>query len=204
MITTSIQNFSQLCRWLYSRCGIAVWQSIDLSNPGVQTFTPGDVKNKPHWRYSNTPFIITDPAQVFFITYRELRRFHVAIRLSGNGLNLKLTDASTRKVEAALEKAGSDATYEFDYETQEAIIFVADKKVSMIEHIKALCPEGPRLLCVSSPSIEGVSDPEITVDGIYRLVQENVYIMDREPSLSLIGNSGSEVTRRKEQFVKID
>jgi hypothetical protein len=50
-------------------------------------------------------------------------------------MTFKVTDGGTRKIRAAVDKAGEGATYEFDYETQEAIITVPDKRVSLAEYV---------------------------------------------------------------------
>jgi len=126
-IVTSIQNAGKLLEWINTRSGIAVWNSIDLSNPGAQTFTPaitdGKPTGKPHWRFGNEPsMIITDPNEVEVTQDEEVRRFHIAIRRGSQGLSFKLTDASTRKVHAAVEKVGEGAYYEFDYSSQECVI----------------------------------------------------------------------------------
>ena len=56
-----------------------------------------------------------------------------------NGLVLKLTDASSRRVRQAVEKTsqkyGREALYAFDYVTQEAVIYVAEKTVPLIDFL---------------------------------------------------------------------
>ena len=126
-ITTSGEHAAKLLDWIKNRNGIAVWQSIDLSNPGAQTFTPaitdGKPTGKPHWRFANEPaMVITNPDEVEITKDEEVRRFHIAVRMGSQGFSVKLTDASSRKVEAAVEKAGEGAYYEFDYSTQECVI----------------------------------------------------------------------------------
>ena len=125
-ITTSGENADKQLNWINTRGGIAVWRSIDLSNPGAETFTPaiteGKPTGKPHWRFANEPAIVTNPDEVEITKDEEVRRFHIAVRRGSQGFSIKLTDASTRKVRAAVEKAGEGAYYEFDYETQECVI----------------------------------------------------------------------------------
>ena len=60
----------------------------------------------------------------------------------------RCTSAATRKIRAAVEKAGSEASYHFDYETREAVITVPDKVVSLAEYthdndLQAHCPRMP-------------------------------------------------------------
>ena len=139
-ITTSMRNAKQLLTWIKERKGIAVWRSINLSNPGAETFTPvmnpsGTPAMKPGWQFANEPaMIITDAADVCITLDKEVKRFHIAVRPCRNGLSLKLTDASTRKVETAVEKAGKGAYYEFDYEAQEAVIMAPEKEMSLADY----------------------------------------------------------------------
>jgi len=69
----------------------------------------------------------------------EVKRFHVAVRLSSNGLMLKLTDASTRKVRNAVEKAtekyGRKALYGFDLDVQNAVIWIPVREGETLESI---------------------------------------------------------------------
>lgn len=64
-------------------------------------------------------------------TPREVKRFHVAIRRSTNGLKFKLTDGSSSRLRREVDKAGDTSWHEFDYETQEAVILVPDKQVPL-------------------------------------------------------------------------
>jgi hypothetical protein len=120
-ITTSGENAAKLLNWINTRGGVAVWRSIDLSNPGAETFTPaitdGKPTGKPHWGFANEPaMVITNPDEIEITQDEEVRRFDIAIRGGSQGFSI------TRKVRAAVEKAGDGAYYEFDYSTQECII----------------------------------------------------------------------------------
>jgi hypothetical protein len=53
----------------------------------------------------------------------EVKRFHVAVRIGGQGFCLKVTDGGTRRIWRELAKAGTGSFYEFDYNTQEAVIY---------------------------------------------------------------------------------
>lgn len=125
--------------WIKSRGGAQVFQSIDLSDPGRQMITPlrgpeGEPVGKPHWSMANKPArILTSESECEVCLDKEVRRFHVAIRLSGNGLMMKCTDASSEKIRKAEDKAGRGAYHEFDYETQQAVIYAAEKIVPMEE-----------------------------------------------------------------------
>ena len=123
--------------WIKTRGGILVWENVNLSDPGAgPMFTPvRDAEGKtncknspPHWthRYHETCTKIKDFK--FVKEMVEVNRFRVAVRMGTQGLMVKLTDASTKKLNKALDKAkektGQDASYRFDYSTQEAVIEV--------------------------------------------------------------------------------
>lgn len=129
------ENAAQIWSWLQTRGGIAVWKSINLSNPAGGWTTPADA-SKPTWQCANEPRIITDPAEVVVLKGKEVKRFRIALRMGSQGLNLKLTDGSTNKVHKACEKAGDDSWYEFDYSSQEAVIFVPDTVQPITDWIK--------------------------------------------------------------------
>jgi len=199
MLTTPISNAPKMLSWLYTRNGIAVWKSIDLSRPSGQLLTPADA-TKPAWWVGNVPTIITKSCEVEFTIDREIKRFHVAIRRSGNGLSLKLTDASTKKVHNAEEKY--DGYTIFDHETQEAVIMVTDRKITMESWVNEQAPFSPKVFCINDRENE-VKDPEITKDKFYKLVQVNVFIMESDPWLSVIGDNGIEVSRPKTSFIRL-
>jgi hypothetical protein len=139
------ENAARMWNWLQMRGGIAVWRSINLSNPGASWSTPaltanGEPTPKPTWQAANAPErIITDPAQVHVMVAREVKRFHVAVRMGGNGLMMKLTDGSSRRLRAAVasasEKYGTDAWYEFDYDMQDAVILVETASIPIAEWV---------------------------------------------------------------------
>lgn len=136
---TQERHAETFLQWLRERGGIAVWRSINLSNPGASWSTPaleadGKPYGRPNWQTENTPHrIITDAEDVLVLTPREVKRFHVAVRVGSQGLTLKVTDASTRRIRKAVDKAGEGAWYEFDYSTQEAVIYVPDAQVTLAE-----------------------------------------------------------------------
>jgi len=134
MIKTHVANAEKFSNWIKERGGIAQWDAIDFS--GASCFTPaltdGTPTTKPHWKYPNTPqAIISDSSMVNLYTQKEVKRFHIAVRIGANGLRVKCTDASTRKIHAALEKLGKDAWYEFDYSTQEAVFYLPDSSITL-------------------------------------------------------------------------
>lgn len=135
------ENAPKIWSWLRERGGLAIWQSVNLSDPGKSWTTPalqldGSPTPKPTWEAENTPSrIITDPAEVLVSKDREVKRFHVAVRLGRQGLNFKCTDASTRKIRDAVAKAGNGAYNEFDYYTQEAVIMAPESQVPIAQYM---------------------------------------------------------------------
>jgi len=137
-----VENAAQILQWLETRGGLAIWRSINLSNPGVSWACPlndenGLPKGKPSWQADNQPErIITDIDEVEVVTALEVKRFHVGVRTGGNGLQLKVTDGGSRRIKAAVAKAAENradknAWHEFDYSTQEAVILVPGKVVPL-------------------------------------------------------------------------
>ena len=130
-----------LC-WIKTRGGIAVWPSVNLSNPDESWSTPykmlnGELTPRPNWQAAIQPSgVYTDPAEIEVYIAKEYKRFHVAVRLSGNGMSTKVSDSGTRRIRAAVEKAGPRAFYLFDYTTQDAVIMVRDTSISLAEWAK--------------------------------------------------------------------
>lgn len=124
--------------WLKNRGGLALWQSINLSNPGQTWTSPvkdkeGNPVERPSWQSDHKPYrIITDIAEVEVVVPREVKRFQVGVEM-GDGLQLNCTDGATRRIRSAVDKAGPEAWYTFDYFTQEAIVLVPDKKIPLAE-----------------------------------------------------------------------
>lgn len=131
------QDAERIREWLNTRGGLALWRSANLANPGGSWTTPfrnaqGLAMGKPTWEAESAPYrVITDASEVEVVTEREVKRFRIAIRLGSQGMSYKLTDASTAKVRREVAKAGAEATYRFDYETQEAIILVPAEVVPL-------------------------------------------------------------------------
>lgn len=134
----TIENAPKFWEWIQTRGGIAVWQSVNLSNAGASWSTPAMSKEglpteKPTWESDSKPSrIIKDAGEVMVSIDKEVKRFHVAIR-RGQCFNFKCTDASSRKIRQACEKAGDGSYHMFDYETQEAVIMAPDKQMSLQE-----------------------------------------------------------------------
>jgi len=135
--TVSYADAPKVLGWFRDRGGIAIWRSINLSNPGASWTTPlrnadGTPTTKPSWQAANEPErVITDVDDVVVVTPKVVKRFRVAVRLGDSGLSLKLTDAASARVERETAKAGDEAWYEFDYSTQEALILVPEATVPL-------------------------------------------------------------------------
>ena len=106
-IECSAQDAPRFRDWVANRGGVAVWKSINLSNPGASWSTPaldadGKPLGKPTWQAANEPTIVTDPAQIG--VYKEVlfKAFRVGLRMAG--LSLKLTDAAQARVDRELTK----------------------------------------------------------------------------------------------------
>ena len=133
------ENAEKMLEWIKSRGGLAIWNSVNLSNPGSSWTTPANKEDgtptaKPSWELADKPErIITDASECEVITAKEVKRFHVAIRRGSEGFSFKLTDASSRKVKEAVKKAGNEAWYEFDYGSQECVILVPGTKINLVD-----------------------------------------------------------------------
>jgi len=136
--TVHPDNASLIYNWLQTRGGLRIWHSIDLSDPHRSMTTPADKSDKPHWKMCNAEAcrIITDPDDVLVITPKEVKRFHVALRRSSNGMSMKCTDHSSEKIRKAQDEAGPNSWYVFDYETQEAVILVPDSTMPIKEFMQ--------------------------------------------------------------------
>ena len=133
----SVESAIKVREWIRDRGGAQVFQSINMSDLGRRMLSPvrdkdGKLNGKPCWSMADKPeriLIREDECEVCFD--REVKRFRVGIRWGAQGLTLKVTDAGTNKIRAAVEKAGGGAYYEFDYSTQEAIIMAPERTVFM-------------------------------------------------------------------------
>jgi len=132
-------NVPKIRDWISNHGGVAVWHSINLSDPGREMLTPAKDQSgvdtaRPHWGMSSKPAeIITSEKDVLVTVGVEFKRFHIAVRRSGNGLMLKLTDASSKKVRLHLDKAGDGSWYEFDYFTQDCVIYKVEKSIPLTD-----------------------------------------------------------------------
>ena len=138
---TLAANADQVWQWFQERGGIAVWKSVDFSTAGQSWTTPlrdaeGQPTKKQSWRMEESPsLVITDPAEVVVDVPREVKRFRVGIKAGTQGLMLKCSDAASRRIRRECAKAGEQSWYEFDYGTQEAVVFVPGASKPLPEFI---------------------------------------------------------------------
>ncbi len=133
--------------WIQNRGGIAVWKSVDLSNPVGSWCTPalteqGEPTPQPTWQAEASPSgIVTTPEQVMVDIPREVKRFRVGVRKGGSRWMLKVTEGGSRRIWREVAKAGEGAWYEFAYETQEAVIFVPQEQIPLLEYLARVAKE---------------------------------------------------------------
>lgn len=111
-IERPIADASKMRQWLDTRGGIAIWKSINLSNPGTQWLMPADVTEKPSWQCANDPEIVTSAADVGIYTETLYKAFRVSLRQAG--MAFKLTDHSQKRLDnwmAKCEKQWGNAHY---------------------------------------------------------------------------------------------
>lgn len=124
--------------WLKERKGIFLWRSVDLGDIGASVFTPvidkeGKVFTKPHWKYANKPSRKIRRAEAINVRFeKEVERWRVGLK-RGYGFRIDISDASQRKMERLLEKHGEEAAYHFDYCSQEAVITVPTRIITLAE-----------------------------------------------------------------------
>lgn len=116
-------------KWISERGGVAVWKSINLSNPGASWSSPATIRKgdcdgipsdapdadeiipypKPTWQASNTPIIFTNLDEIGVYTDALYKAFRVGLKMSG--MSSHLTDGAQRKLDKVMteceEKHGS-------------------------------------------------------------------------------------------------
>jgi hypothetical protein len=113
----------RMAGWIEHRGGVRVWENINLSNPdGGSWYTPaltedGRETPTPHWGVARGE-LLKDIRQLrFMAAEKKVNLVRIATRMGTQGLMVKLTDHSSKKVtlacQAAKEKYGEDAMYSF-------------------------------------------------------------------------------------------
>lgn len=102
-IEVSKADAPRIAGWLANRGGVAIWQSLDLSDAGARTFTPADA-SRPSWRYADKPVeIVTQASDIGVYQEKLYKAFPVSLRRSSNGMTMKLTDNSQRKLDKHMQ-----------------------------------------------------------------------------------------------------
>lgn len=145
-IRCSVENAPMFLKWIQERGGILRWRSVNLSNPGASWSSPavtdGAPTIRPSWQCDSKPELhVTSTDDVIVEHKKEYCRFGIKLQKpTGFNRALKLTDSSSEKVRSKVsechEKTGKESWHEFDYASQEAVIFYADKEESLTEWVK--------------------------------------------------------------------
>jgi hypothetical protein len=120
---------SKFWEWVHMRGGVAVWRSVNLSNPGASWSTPakqedGSPMPKPSWQSDDKPEkVVTDPSRIKVYTGRKVKTIRIGIQ-RGSGLSFVLTDSATRRLREAMREVGEEAYYTFDFDERERRIAV--------------------------------------------------------------------------------
>lgn len=140
----SPENAPKFLEWIRTREGIAVWKTVNLSDPGQSWTTPvinakGERLTRPHSYAAAEPDqIITSADDVDVQVGKEVKRFHVGIER--HTMAFKLTTAASDRVRREVDKASTkhqcDAWYEFDYNAQDALIFIPASTQTLTEFAK--------------------------------------------------------------------
>jgi len=134
----TMQAAVKVREWLKAGRGVAVWRSINLSNPDGQWLTPartedGKTMTKQSWEMPNEPNQVFEKVEDFRVGIdREVKRFHVAVRMGSQGFSYKVTDAGSARIRSEVEKAGDNAYHVFDYgDYKNAVIMAPDKIINL-------------------------------------------------------------------------
>ena len=107
---TDASNAGLIWKWFKERGGILIWGSADFSDPGKTSTSPavgpdGKPPGRPHWWSTEEPILhITDPVEVGVIKVKELKRFHVGVRMGSQGMCMKVTDGGTRRIRSEVAR----------------------------------------------------------------------------------------------------
>ena len=77
------EHAPKFLEWIAKRGGVAVWPSVDLSDPGVSMSSPaltpeGKPTPKPHWKLAAEPSrVITSASEIDVVTWKEVKHEEV-------------------------------------------------------------------------------------------------------------------------------
>lgn len=131
----SEENAERIADWL-ERGTVSLYTSVNFSNMGIQWLVPSDL-GKPDWQAADKPDRVMTIDDFVVVKFKEVKRFRVGIRMGGQGLMFKVTDGGTRRIRAEIMKAGKGAFHNFDYSTQEAVIWKVDgEPIPLVKWLK--------------------------------------------------------------------
>ena len=114
-----LASIAKAIDWLANRGGVAVWTNKDLgsSSVGAETYTPAMTDGKPtpapHWQFGSAPaFVVTEAENICVQSWKEVAR--VKIR-RGPPCYGGVNRADRPKLDVAMAKAGTEATWTPDY-----------------------------------------------------------------------------------------
>ena len=134
-------NAAKFLDWIRNRGGVAVWQSVNLGNPGASWSGPmqqanGDPSSKPNWESDTKPASVhTDATKIG--VYSAVLVETIPAKVKVNGMQMVLTSGTTRRLTAALrrvEKSHGNSFYRKGSSMDpELYIFTSGPMVSLQE-----------------------------------------------------------------------
>lgn len=114
-----------------------MWRSAGTAAVSAAYYTPllsvdGIPFGPPRSDVGDQPAeVITDPAMVDVVAYREFERFRVGVRQGAQRLSATIDEEGKRRIDAALARAVRDGhagpVNQFDYQTHEVTILVPER-----------------------------------------------------------------------------
>jgi hypothetical protein len=143
---TSQGNAGKVWDWLQNRDGILVWKSASLSDPSASCTTPfrdqeGKQIESAGWKYDKNPEHITSADEVGVDIVRVLEEVPIKVRMGSQGMSLKITDASKRKMDRLRDKHQKGQAGEVwwtpsgDFLFPSCLICVSDRQVPISQFI---------------------------------------------------------------------
>lgn len=129
--------------WLATRGGLALWQSVDLSDPGASWTGPlndkdGKPVEKPHWKSDSKPYrVITDINEVEVVVPKVVKELKLGIKRGSGFMQLVYTDKGSERIKREVKKAGAGAWHQPIFPafegTPNCVILAPDKVVPLAE-----------------------------------------------------------------------
>lgn len=115
MLTITENNAEKVLDWVLHRGGVAVWGNINMSLPMTDTLTPAltilkDPTPKPSYNVTSQPTqVVTSLDDVIVEGFEQVDTVRISTRVSSSGLYIKLTDASSAKLERKMNHWDEEA-----------------------------------------------------------------------------------------------